>query len=1503
MHKFGHLFRTGGRLLFSLVIALSALGPAAPAQPVYAAAALSVTPLTWNIIGLDSNNVNVGPNHFPVGARVCNTGDAVATNVKSAFNWTSSDPYIALRPGTSADYTANGLNLNPAQCTDFYYEVEVTRDAAAYNHTRRYTITASADGGLTGSTPTPRELFVEHLISQNRNVVTTVKLDGVAIPSGGSMVLTVGNTYSIQLVGSTATNGYNQLESFISLPNTIFQILSVSSTYSVSSLGSPIDKLYADACGWDNNPLSPTYRSCIGSDGKAGGDVTTSYVIKIIGGGGTQQSINTLLYDFSGSSYHYNSDFSSSTRIASIIDPASATITKSFTPATTVAGGLSTLNITLSNPTASPLTDVNFTDPLPASPGQMVVANPPLASTSGCGTPVFAPVAGATSLSFAQGTIAANSACVISVRVSVPASPTTGVYTNTTNSLFIGLVDTGHTAAAALTVAAFSGGTGVCNLTLAQWTMPIGDTNPPTPTTKASDVLTATASPGQGLTGVLDTSEGNPLGSLRTFGYANAGPIVTGTSPYYQFAVDTSQYTQVALTFDASRKNPGPDSLFLYYSTNGTTWTQFNGSAYSPPTSGYTTFGPLDFTGLTAAGTTYFRFYAFGALNPNIGADLNFDNVTVTGCGVPQPLIITKAFTPNPIAVNSTSVLTFSVVNSNSVQVTGVRFTDDLPAGVQVASPPAASTSGCGAPTFAPSAGDTSLTFSGGTIAASSRCNISVTVTALTAGPHLNLSGVISSTETGPNTGNGGSATAALIALQPPQITKNFVPDPILAGGTSLLTFVLLNPNPDNALSGVAFTDNLPTTPGAMQVANPPGAATSGCGAPVFAPAAGAITLSFSGAAIAASGLCLVTVTVTALATGIYTNTTSPVTATVSGVTITNTPAVDSLTANTPNPAIALAKHVAITTTGPWTSFLVVVPGTDVYYRLTIENIGDVPLSPVSVSDPNVDLTSCVWPVTLPVASPTQDPTATCILGPLPAQSGDVPNTATAQGVYTSTVEATANAEYLGAVPGLNLIKQVALSATGPWASWLTGVPAGADLYYKFIVVNNGQLELNTLIVTDAQVDTTGCTLIDPLAIGGATNCVVGPVTAETVMGTYTNTATVGGRNGAIFVTSDPAEAAYTLSAPDLTLTKTNDTGGAAFVGVPFVWTLTVANAGDAPVVLPDGEQLLTDPLPAGATYGVPSVNNPVNITNVGNLLCAITANTLACAADGAAVTIDVGGSLEVALTVTPTATGSLDNTATVDPGEEVAESDEENNTGTDSVSVTEPGATVGGLVWIDLNQDGQQTGGEPGIPLVLVTLDTGSGLLTTTTDASGLYTFTNLISGTFRLTFTAPSGFTPTVANVGNDATDSDADPGTGGTGPFNLVTGQVDKTWSAGYWQAPTVIELVSFTAAANGQGGVTLSWTTAVEIDTAGYNLYRAGSPGAPLTQINALLIAATGSFGAGADYSANDWPGAGHWWYWLEDVDTQGHRTLHGPVTVTVGGGPLSTYRLYLPLAGK
>src|SRR5215212_6982108 len=520
--------------LFTLLIIGLVSSVFQPQSTVSAAAVLTISPITWNVIGLDSNNVSVGPNNFPVGVRVCNTGDVTATNVTSTFIWDSTDPYINLRSGSLSTLTV--ANLAAGTCTDFYFEVTVTRDAAVYNHIRRYHITATADTLGIVSTPTPRELFVEHLVSQSRNTISDVQY-GTSLASlssvanGGTMALMVGNTYYIKLMGATATNGYEQIESFINFPNTVFQILSVATTYTADTspyLSSPNDRLYGDACLWENDPNSPNYRACNGV-GKAGGGTTVTYQVKILSvGSSNPEPLSTLIYDFSGSSYHYNADYGVSTRYAYILDPSAVTISKNFSPDPTTAGGVSTLTFTLTNPTPAAFSGLNFTDTLPTTPGAMVVASTPGATTTGCGSPTFAPAAGATSLSFSNGSLAANSSCTIQVTVTAAA---TGTYTNTSSHLFINALDTGHFATDTLTVnSAPAGPAPVCGLTMAQWTFAGFAVDPPpfpAASTQAANVTTASISTGDGLTSAADTSAsgGNPQPGIRTYGWQNAGPI------------------------------------------------------------------------------------------------------------------------------------------------------------------------------------------------------------------------------------------------------------------------------------------------------------------------------------------------------------------------------------------------------------------------------------------------------------------------------------------------------------------------------------------------------------------------------------------------------------------------------------------------------------------------------------------------------------------------------------------------------------------------------------------------------------------------------------------------------------------------------------------------------------------------------------------------------------------------------------------------------------------
>ncbi len=83
------------KIISAVLIAAIGLTLIKPVQEVKAASVLTVTPYSWNVIGLDSNNVNTGPNEFPVGAKVCNSATGTtATDVTVTLNWDSANPYI-----------------------------------------------------------------------------------------------------------------------------------------------------------------------------------------------------------------------------------------------------------------------------------------------------------------------------------------------------------------------------------------------------------------------------------------------------------------------------------------------------------------------------------------------------------------------------------------------------------------------------------------------------------------------------------------------------------------------------------------------------------------------------------------------------------------------------------------------------------------------------------------------------------------------------------------------------------------------------------------------------------------------------------------------------------------------------------------------------------------------------------------------------------------------------------------------------------------------------------------------------------------------------------------------------------------------------------------------------------------------------------------------------------------------------------------------------------------
>lgn len=262
-------------------------------SPSNAAALLTITPVTWNVVGLDSDNVNRGPNVFLVGARVCNAGDTAATNLVSTFVWDTSNSYIRLLGPDSQSLPSLAAN----QCADFYYQVEVVRDSAAYLNRRSYHITVTADGLEIISTTQPREIFVERLAPQPAPSEADIIGPGMVV---------VGKTYNFDVISATEPAGYQQLTHFLNFPAHIFQIESVQSRYSMPP-DTDSDWLYVDACGWDPDPNSSTYRTCIGPEqvnaGKVGGAIRTRYRVKILSQG--TATLSNVLYGYSDGGYNY----------------------------------------------------------------------------------------------------------------------------------------------------------------------------------------------------------------------------------------------------------------------------------------------------------------------------------------------------------------------------------------------------------------------------------------------------------------------------------------------------------------------------------------------------------------------------------------------------------------------------------------------------------------------------------------------------------------------------------------------------------------------------------------------------------------------------------------------------------------------------------------------------------------------------------------------------------------------------------------------------------------------------------------------------------------------------------------------------------------------------------------------------------------------------------------------------------------------------------------------
>jgi hypothetical protein len=243
------------------------------------------------------------------------------------------------------------------------------------------------------------------------------------------------------------------------------------------------------------------------------------------------------------------------------------------------------------------------------------------------------------------------------------------------------------------------------------------------------------------------------------------------------------------------------------------------------------------------------------------------------------------------VPLNGTARLYISIQNPNNDILSSITLSDQLPAGLVIASPL----------TVATADWDTTGTVTA--VAGASTVSLSGFATSHDGGSlTVNVTGTTAGRKTDDITANSGYGAptaigqAVIDVIAPPTISAAFGTSSITLGGTTSLTFTITNPNVAQVgetvasagaapaapvlgtLSGIGFTDTLPA---GLRVASPNGLTTTCDGSAVAG--AGGTTISLTGVSLDPTASCQLVLNVLAVGAGSQQNSTGPVGSTEGG--------------------------------------------------------------------------------------------------------------------------------------------------------------------------------------------------------------------------------------------------------------------------------------------------------------------------------------------------------------------------------------------------------------------------------------------------------------------------------------------------------------------------------------------------------------------------------------------------------------------------------------------
>lgn len=1026
--------------------------------------------------------------------------------------------------------------------------------------------------------------------------------------------------------------------------------------------------------------------------------------------------------------------------------PASATLTvvgvtspslsKSFNQSTIWVGDVSRLSITVrNNDQTVTLTQTSFTDTLPAN---VVLANPVNPTLTGCGASASVTAnPGGNTITLNNGTILPGQNCVVGVDVT---SGTAGVYTNT---------------------------------------IPAGPDGPGSIVTQQG---VTNASPASAQLNV------QPVGIIKAFSPASIPAGGTSTLTITLQNPTAAAYTGVNLTdnLPAGLTVTGtPATTCGGTLTNTTTSVTLTGGVIPPSPTPPTPVGTCTITvtvtaPLTAPTSTQTNTIPPGSLATTQG--VTNPTAATANLGVQAALNVLKAYSPTTIVVGGTSTITITLQNRTGSPLTGVTFTDTLPANLTVVGTPVSPQ--CGG-TITSTA--TSVTLTGGIIPASATpptppgtCAITFQVTSSVPGSGSTYENTIPANSVTTDQGVGNLTTTAtgpdltvVAAGGPVGLTKSFQTNPIQPGQFTRLRITITAPA-DTALTGISFTDTLP--PGLVVAASPPAPApTTNCtGGTVTAPAGGN-TITLTGGTQPAGASCNVDVRVTSTAPNTYVNSMPPNSIT------TNEGRTNTNTAQSTLRVTSLSVSKAF-------SPPVVVPNGHSTLTITLENTTDSPLVNVSLTDDLATMGGNGTTTGVVIADPSNASTncggtltavpntrlITLTGGTVPAQSGGVPGTCTirvdveGRGTLTTRTNTIPIANVSGTVQSTGVVIAPLAAATAQLS--ISDLDIGVVKGFDPVLVYGGATSTmtiqlinpnNTLLTGIAFTDNMdliepGIVLADPVNFntgtcggtltgnpgdasfsfsGGSlppnTSCFLTLSVVMEVNGNRTNRIPAGAVTTFNGVSSpDPTEASLT-NLPGVSVSKVFNPNPIV-IGEVATLTITIRNTSNIPVV----NMGLIDDLPGNLPEGL-MVANPANASNTcgGTLTADPGAQVITLAGGG----LNGNATCAILVNVTSTRTGVYVNT--IPAGALTSDDDVTNTTpATDTLTVNSIPFSLGNRVWFDTNNNSLLDGAEVGVDGVRVELyaadgngnPTGTALANQTTANGGYYRFDNLPAGDY---------------------------------------------------------------------------------------------------------------------------------------------------------------------------